>query len=81
MILFLDIACNNRRYSKSSVNLSWNRDTIVCRGTAIQLSAVEPQYNCLPWNRDTIVCREPLKRNSIYFKYHDNCTNDVTELF
>ena len=44
-----------RRDSKSSVNLSWNRDAIVCH--------------------------EPLRCNSIYFKYNDNCTNDVTELF
>ena len=44
-----------RRDSKSSVNLSWNRDAIVCH--------------------------EPLRCNSIYFKYDDNCTNDVTELF
>ena len=35
----------------------------------------------LSWNRDAIVCHEPLRRNSIYFKYDDNCTNDVTELF
>ena len=27
------------------------------------------------------VSHEPLRRNSIYFKYDDNCTNDVTELF
>ena len=52
---FLDIPLTIRRDSKSSVNLSWNRDAIVCH--------------------------EPLRRNSIYFKYDDNCTNDVTELF
>ena len=35
----------------------------------------------LSWNRGAVVCHEPFRRNSIYFKYDDNCTNDVTELF
>ena len=31
-------------------------------------------------NRDAVVCHEPLRHNTIYFKY-DNCTNDVTDYF